>query len=341
MSATEDGVGRGSDCSRNAVPNVKALCCLVTGAGGFVGSALCKQLTSGSTPVELRLIVRNPSHSVQDASSTLISTLNPQTNLVDILSGVDVVIHLASRVHITHENNADAMRRYREDNVDATMHLAKQAVLAGVSRFIFISSVKVHGEYSPPACPIKECDALCPMGPYAQSKLDAENQLMALAAQTGLELVIVRPPLVYGPNAKANFASLMRAVVKGWPLPLANIHNRRSLIALDNLLDFIRVCMVHPAAANETFLVSDGLDISTPALIRGIAGVAGVRAVLLPVPLFLLQVMGYFTGRSDEVQRLSGSLQVDISKARKLLGWSPSISVEEGLRRAIVGARAK
>jgi nucleoside-diphosphate-sugar epimerase len=200
---------------------------------------------------------------------------------------------------------------------------------------VFVSSVKVNGESTLIGRAFTEADAPNPQDAYGKSKHETEVGLRQIAADTGMEMVIIRPPLVYGPGVKANFAALMRAVQRGYPLPLGAVHNQRSLVALDNLVDFIVTCITHPQAANQTFLVSDGQDLSTTELVRGMAQAAGVPARLLPVPMWALQVGASLLGKSDAVQRLCGNLQVDISKARSLLGWVPPVSVEEGLRRAM------
>ena len=218
------------------------------------------------------------------------------------------------------------------------MSLARMAAKEGVKRFIFISSVKVNGESTRPGRAFTEADAPNPQDAYGQSKHEAELGLRQLAADTGMEVVIIRPPLVYGPDVKANFAALMRAVQRGCPLPLGAVHNQRSLVALDNLVDFIFTCISHPQAANQTFLVSDGQDLSTTELVRGMARAAGAPARLLPVPVWALQAGARLLGKEDAVERLCGNLQVDISKARSLLGWVPPVSLEEGLRRAVGGA---
>jgi nucleoside-diphosphate-sugar epimerase len=234
-----------------------------------------------------------------------------------------------------HDISADQLAAFRTINLDGTLSLARQAAVAGVKRFLFISTVKVNGELTSLGHPFTECDAPAPQDAYGQSKLEAEQGLRKLAAATGMELVIIRPPLVYGPGVKANFASLMRAVQRRWPLPLGDLHNRRSLVALDNLIDFIITCIDHPKAANQTFLISDGQDLSTTELVRGLAQAAGVTTRLLPVPAWVLEIAGRLVGKGDAVQRLCGNLQIDSNKARILLGWEPKISVQEGLRRAV------
>ncbi len=205
----------------------------------------------------------------------------------------------------------------------------------GVRRFVFVSSIGVNGLETGHGQGFFEADKPNPHNAYALSKWEAEQGLMQIATATGLEVVIIRPPLVYGPDAPGNFGSLMRAVQRGWPLPLGAVHNQRSLVALDNLVDFIITCITHPQAANQTFLVSDGQDLSTTELVRGMSQAAGVPSRLLPVPVWALRAGALLLGKGDAVQRLCGNLQMDISKARSLLGWVPPVSVQEGLRRAM------
>jgi nucleoside-diphosphate-sugar epimerase len=233
------------------------------------------------------------------------------------------------------DTESDPLAVFRAVNVQTTLNLARQAAAAGVKRFVFISSIGVNGCQTATGKPFAEAGQSKPYNFYALSKWEAEEGLSRIASETEMEVVIIRPPLVYGLNAPGNFGSLMRAVRRGWPLPLGAVHNQRSLVALDNLVDFIITCITHPQAANQTFLVSDGQDLSTTELVRGMAHAAGLPARLLPVPVWALQAGGALLGKGDAVQRLCGNLQVDISKARRLLGWVPPVSVEEGLRRAM------
>jgi nucleoside-diphosphate-sugar epimerase len=295
---------------------------LVTGSTGFVGAAVLKALYMET--VDARPCSRED-----------VGAINGQTKWSIVLSGVVVVVHCAARAHVMREHAADALTAYREVNVAGTLRLAQQAAAAGVQRFVFVSSIKVNGEATLPGQAFTERDAPAPQDPYGQSKHEAEQGLRQLAADTGMEVVVIRPPLVYGPGVKANFAALMRAVQRGWPLPLGAVHNQRSLVALDNLVDLIVTCLHHPAAANQTFLASDGQDLSTADLVRGMARAAGVPARLLPVPVWALQAVAGALGKGAAVQRLCGNLQVDISKARSLLGWVPPVTVAEGLRRAM------
>ena len=285
------------------------------------------------------LVVRIATRSLQDRGDdfegVVVGAIDAETQWSEALRGIDTVVHLAARVHVMNDASENPMAEFRRINVAGTLNLARQAAAAGVKRFVFISSVKVNGERTAPGRPFTETDAPNPQDAYGQSKHEAEQGLRLMAEDTGMEVVIIRPPLVYGPGVKANFAALMRAVQRGWPLPLGAVHNQRSLVALDNLVDFIVTCITHPKAANQTFLVSDGQDLSTTELVRGMAKAAGVPARLLPVPVWALQAAGALLGKGDAVQRLCGNLQVDISKARQLLGWVPPVSVEEGLKMAM------
>ncbi len=307
---------------------------LVTGANGFLGSALCATLFREGHAV--RAVVRFRSTRGAVVETVGVGSIGAETNWLVVLEGVEVVIHLAARVHVMHDKTDDPLAEFRAANVEATLNLALQAAAVGVRRFVFISSVKVNGESTSPGRAFTEVDPPNPQDAYGQSKYEAEQGLRLISADTGMEVVIIRPPLVYGPGVKANFAALMRAVQRGWPLPMGTItHNRRSLVGLDNLVDLIMTCIVHPAAANQTFLASDGGDLSTTALVRSLARAAGVSACLLPVPVWVLRIAAALLGKGAAVQRLCGSLQVDISKARDLLGWVPPVSVDEGLRRAV------
>lgn len=302
---------------------------LVTGASGFVGEALVRKLAAAG-------------HAVTGVSRHGAEVNRPDMNCVKryedaapLMAGHACLVHLAARVHVMNDAAQDPLAAFRAANVTLTLNLARQAAAAGIKRFVFISSIKVNGEATLPGQPFTEHDAFAPQDPYGVSKMEAEQGLRQIAAETGLEVVIIRPPLVYGPGVRANFAALMQAVARGVPLPLGAINNRRSLVALDNLLDLIVTCLSHPAAANQTFLVSDGEDLSTPELVRRMARAVGKPARLLPVPLWLLDAGARLLGKQDQLQRLSGSLQLDISKNRDLLGWQPPINVNEGLRRTV------
>jgi len=250
------------------------------------------------------------------------------------LADVDTVVHSAARVHVMNDTESDPLAAFRLVNVAGTVNLARQAVAAGARRFVFISSIKVNGEGTPKGRPYKADDLPAPADPYGISKREAEDALRELAAETGLEVVIIRPVLVYGPGVKANFLAMMRWLDKGIPLPFGAINNLRSLVALDNLADLVVTCVDHPGAANETFLVSDGEDLSTSGLLRRMSRALGRPARLLPIPGILLQIAATSLGKRSLSQRLCGSLQVDIQKTRELLGWEPPVSVDDALRSA-------
>ena len=316
---------------------------LVTGASGFIGRRVCQNLTqlnhrvrtvTSSRASELRLFASVPMEDILDVVRVNHEAISP-LDWARACDGVGAVIHLAARAHVLRETLGDVYAVYRKANCEVTLALALAALESGVKRFIFVSSIGVNGAETFDA-PFTPSDAAAPHSPYAVSKCEAEIGLSKLAEQRGLDVVIIRPPLVYGPGAPGNFGALMRAVQRGWPLPLGAVHNQRSLVALDNLVDFIITCITHPLAANQTFLVSDGQDLSTTELVRGMAQAAGLPARLLPLPVWALRAGASLLGKGDAVQRLCGNLQVDISKARSLLGWVPPVSVEEGLRRAMV-----
>lgn len=255
-----------------------------------------------------------------------------------LLEGCEVVVHAAAHVHVA-ESEADGhIDVFRDVNAAGSLSLARQAAHAGVRRFVFISSIKVNGEETLPGRPFRAEDRPMPTGPYAASKAEAELGLVELAAETGMEYVIIRPPLVYGPGVKANFRSMMEWLASGVPLPLGAVeHNRRSLIALDNLVDLILTCIDHPRAKNMVFLAADGQDLSTSDLLRRLAAAMGVRARLLPVPVPALRAASRLLGKEAVLRRLCGDLQVDISRAQQVLGWVPPIGVDEGFRRTAAG----
>ncbi|WP_278800111.1 UDP-glucose 4-epimerase family protein [Marinobacter nauticus] len=304
---------------------------LVTGGSGFVGSALIKRLLSEHRDILAvgRSDVNLPVETVKVSSFSELGALGQR------LGSVDVVVHCAARAHIMNDDTVDPLAEYRKVNVDGTLNVARHALEAGVKRFLFVSSIKVNGEHTSPGRPFTEEAVPAPEDPYGISKYEAERELQALCAETGMELVIIRPPLVYGPGVKGNFASMIRLMEKGLPLPLGAVRNKRSLVALDNLVDLIVTCVDSPAAANQVFLAADGQDISTTELLRNVANAMGKPARLLPVPSGLLMLGASLFGKKAVAKRLLGSLQVDISKARELLGWQPPVSVEEGLAWAV------
>jgi nucleoside-diphosphate-sugar epimerase len=250
------------------------------------------------------------------------------------LAGVTAVVHAAARVHVMRDESPEPLAEFRRANVEGTLALARQAAAAGATRFVFVSSIKVNGESTPPDKPFSAADAPRPQDPYGISKWEAEQELGELARKTSLELVIVRPPLVYGAGVKANFFALLKWLHREVPLPFGAIHNRRSLVALDNLVDLLAVCAEHPAARGRTLLVSDGEDLSTTELLRRLAAALGVRARLVPVPEQVLIAAARVVGAGSIAQRLCGSLCVDSAPTRQLLGWTPPVSVDEGLRTA-------
>ena len=262
-----------------------------------------------------------------------IGEIDNQTDWSTEFVHIDCVIHCAARAHVMNETEADALAAYRAVNVDGTRRLAEQAVEMGVRRLIYLSSIKVNGEQTVPGERFNSFDNVFPEDPYGISKWEAEQALHEVSAKTGLEIVIIRPSLVYGPGVKGNFLSLLGWLKKGIPLPLGAIHNQRSLVGIDNLIDLIITCIDHPAAANQTFLVSDDEDLSTTELLRGMGHALGMPARLLPVPSSLLQFGANLLGKKDVAQRLFGNLQVDISKTKEILNWKPPVGVDEGLRK--------
>ncbi|WP_372239445.1 UDP-glucose 4-epimerase family protein [Pseudomonas sp. 2FE] len=308
-------------------------CVLVTGASGFVGSSVLQRLIVDKREELVAVIRRDNAQTPAGVMRAKVESLGPDCQWQSALNGVRVVIHAAARVHMMNDQVADPLTEFRKVNVEGTLNLARQAAVAGVRRFIFISSIKVNGEGTPVGVPYSADAQPAPADPYGISKMEAEQGLRALAAETGMEVVIIRPTLVYGPGVKANFLSMMRWLHKGVPLPFGAIHNRRSLVALDNLVDLIVTCIDHPAAANQTFLVSDGEDLSTSELLRRMGAALGKPARLLPVPSWVLETGAAMLGKNALSQRLCGSLQVDISKTRELLGWAPPVSVDAALRK--------
>ncbi|MFV3304334.1 UDP-glucose 4-epimerase family protein [Pseudomonas sp. NY15181] len=305
---------------------------LLTGATGFVGRGMLALLCA-EPGVGVRIAVRRlPDELPGGIECVHIEGLSASQCWEEAVRGIDVVIHAAARVHVMDERAADPLTEFRAVNVEATRELARQAVAVGVKRFVYVSSIKVNGEETEPGQPYRADSVANPQDPYGQSKLEAEQMLFALAEETGLEVVVVRPPLVYGPGVKANFASLMGALQRRLPLPFAAIDNRRSLVARDNLVDLLLLCARHPAAAGRVFLASDGQDLSTAQLCRELSEALGVHPRLLPVPALALRTLGLLSGRSQQVQRLLGSLQVDISSTRQVLDWQPPVPVKQAIR---------
>ena len=308
---------------------------LVTGGAGFLGHALVEAVAMLSGANIVAATRSNSVHYSAGVVQTYIGDLGSYTAWELPLHQIDTVIHTAARVHVMNDCAADPLALFREVNTAGTLNLARQAAEAGVRRFIFISSIKVNGESTPLDRPFRADDPANPSDPYAISKHEAEQGLLKLAKACSMEVVIIRPVLVYGPGVKANFLQLMRLVSKGIPLPFGAIHNARSLVSLDNLVDFIQVCIDHPGAANQTFLVSDGHDLSTTELATGLKAQMPSSGWLIPVPQSLIHLGATLLGRHAAAQRVLGSLRVDITKNRELLGWVPPGSVEEGLRKTV------
>lgn len=306
---------------------------LLTGASGFVGRAVWQALRQCGLAV--RPVFRSQA-SVLAAEcpadeAAVVPTLDGATEWTQALAGMDVVVHCAARAHVMRDEAVEPLVEYRRVNVGGTLHLARQAAAAGVRRFVFISSIGVNGNIS--RNPFTANDDAHPAEPYAQSKWEAEQGLWGIQQETGMEIVIIRPPLVYGPNAPGNFGSLVRWLKRGIPLPLGAVRNQRSLVGIDNLVDLILRCVEHSAAANQVFLAGDGEDLSTTDLLRRTAAAIGAPNRLVPVPMWLLNLVARLLRKGAVAQRLLGSLQVDISKTRDVLGWQPPLSVDEGLKK--------
>ena len=309
---------------------------LVTGANGFVGKSLRAELLKRGSAVTAAL--RNPDALLEDVDTVPVGNIDEKTDWTDALHpqgggrDVEVVIHLAARVHVMKETSVDPLTDYLKVNLYGTANLAYQAARAGVKRLVYVSSVKVNGECATEAQPYVETDPPDPQDPYAVSKWEAELALQRIAQETALEVVIVRPPLVYGSGVAGNFVKMMKVIEKGIPLPLASVKNRRSLLYIGNLVDALITCATHPAAAGETYLVSDGAAISTSDLLRQLAAAMNVPARLFPCPPTLISLVAKMAGKSEQAERLLGSLQVDSDKIRRELNWQPPYSVQQGLQ---------
>jgi nucleoside-diphosphate-sugar epimerase len=305
---------------------------LITGASGFIGGAVC--LEANSRGLNVRAVTRNRCDFPGIGVNVAVGAINESTDWGNAIQGCDTVLHLAARVHVIRDAASDQLAEFRKVNVSATLNLARQAALAGVRRFVFISSIGVNGNQTL-VRPFNAQDFEAPHSLYAISKYEAEIALRELAKETGMEIVVIRPPLVYGPNAPGNFRTLVRWLSRGLPLPFGLVTtNRRSLVGLDNLVDLILTCAEHPKAANQTFLVSDGDDLSSADLLRRIGKAIGRPACLIPVPVSILNIVFGMLGNRSIAQSLLGSLQVDISKTCELLDWKPPVPLDEGLLRA-------
>lgn len=308
----------------------------LTGATGFVGSALLQRFVADG--VAVRALVRNDlvklPYGVGKVVADLAGLVDCHVSLATSLKECGVVVHAAARSHIMRDEVSDPLAEYRRVNRDATLALGRLAAQAGVKRFVFVSSVKVNGEMTRPRDAFVSEITHAPIDPYGLSKYEAEQGLLAIAKETGLEVVIIRPPLVYGPGAKGNFATMVNWVKKGVPLPFGSVRNARSLVALNNLVDFIVLCADparSPKAANEVFLISDGADVSTSDLLRKVAKACGVKSRLLSVPTELMRFAARVLGKGAVADRLFSNLQVDSSKAQDLLGWKPVVTMDEAL----------
>lgn len=310
---------------------MKKIC--VTGANGFIGSSICKTLSSLGQPVKGFVRELHPSLNTSGVEYVPVGDISLDINWIDQLYGCECVIHCAGRAHIMGKNVDPNI--YRQSNVESTRKIAEHAVKAGVKRFIFLSSLKVNGEskfnnYKNKIITID--DKPNPEDEYARSKLEAENILLEIAKRTDLEVVIIRLPLVYGHGVKGNLSKLIKLIKIGIPLPFSLIKNKRSMIGINNLIDMLLICINHPCAVGKTFLVSDGKDLSTQELTHFIASAMGSKANLFPLPISFLKFASYIVGKNSEIDRLIGSLQVDISHTRELLNWKPNVSVEEEIR---------
>ena len=303
---------------------------LLTGATGFVGQWLMKSHASMPWRCAVRAL---PESSSPEFFS--VGNIDSHTDWTSVLNDIRVVVHMAARAHIMHDNCADPLAEYRQVNTEGTLNLARQAAAAGVKRFIFVSSIKVNGETTSGLQPFTESLTCEVQDPYGISKKEAEDGLRIIAAETGMEVVIIRPPLVYGAGVKANFLNLMKLADTSIPLPFGAINNKRSMVYVGNLVDFIIKCIDHPSAANQTFLVCDGEDLSLRSLVMMMRTSLGRPARLVPVPAVLFRIAGRIAGKPEVVDRLVGDLQTDSSKARKLLNWVPPFTVQQGINAAI------
>lgn len=314
----------------------------VTGATGFVGAPLSEALSRRGERVR-RLLRRPPDPATPAAAgddAPVVGEIGPQTDWSSVLQGVACVVHCAASVHGLHQSPADKAESCRRVNREGTLRLAEAAAAAGVRRLIFLSSIKVNGERTAPGEPFRSDTPPAPQDAYGTSKWDAERGLQAIAGRTGLEVVVIRPPLVHGPGVRANMLRLLRLVDRGIPLPLGAIRNSRSSVSRDNLIDLLLLCLDHPAAAGGTFLVADDWSPSTPELVGCLADALGRPSRLLPVPPELLRRCGALAGRSEEIRRLTDSLVVDASATSRRLGWTPPTPAREGLRRTAAWYRS-
>lgn len=299
----------------------------LTGATGFVGGAILKELVAS------KLVVLGRTRPSEFNGVFVPFDINQPFDVRDSLKGVDVVVHCAARVHVMRDVASEPLLEFRRSNVEGTLRLAEQAAQAGVRRFIFISSIKVNGESTTDREPFTVTDAPAPADAYGISKAEAELALFRVSRDLGMDVVVIRPPLIYGPGVKANFAALLRLAKSGLPLPLGSATNLRSFVAVDNLVDLVMLCLSHPSAANQVFLVSDGHDLSTAELLKTMAVATKSRTIVFPFPVWLLKGACVLLGAGAIADRLFGSLQVDISHTTRTLGWRPKLDFAEGIKR--------
>jgi nucleoside-diphosphate-sugar epimerase len=310
---------------------------LISGAGGFIGRALCAEAVARGWRV--RGAVRTAGGISGIPETVNVGQIDGGTDWTEALHEVDVVIHLAARVHVMNENDDDPLGAFRKVNLEGTLNFARQAARAGVRRFIHVSTIGVLGSSTDGGRIFTEADTPAPHDSYTVSKWETEQQLIDLAAETSMEVVILRPPLVYGAEAPGNVALMLKVLASGFPLPFAAVHNLRSLVYVGNLVDALLLCAKHPAAANRVYLVCDGEDVSTPDLLRRLGIAMGRPARLWSCPPVMLRLAGKMIGRSDQIDRLLGSLRVDSGKLRRELGWVPPFSLQQGLQAAAKGCR--
>ncbi len=309
----------------------KSLRLLITGANGFVGRPLCT--VAHKVGYAVKAVTRKPSRFDDGVENIAISDFDQEARWLEAFNDVDIVVHLAARVHVMKESAIDVLSAYRLVNVEGTLRLARYAATAGVRRFIYLSSIKVNGETTNKDRPFSADDKPDPKDPYGVSKMEAEQVLLSLSEQTGMEVSIIRPPLVYGPGVGANFSAMMRWIAYRFPLPLGLMTNQRSMVALDNLIDLVLICAENPAAKGQVFLVSDGQDVSVAELLKKLARLLDVPSYLIPVPVKFLRCMATIMGKKNIADRLCDSLQVDIGKTREVLGWTPPITLDQGLKK--------
>ncbi|BCM25276.1 UDP-glucose 4-epimerase [Methyloradius palustris] len=305
---------------------------LVTGANGFVGSRLIRRLVADGYNV--KAIVRSDQPIASHANKIIVPCVNAETDWSVYLHDIEIIVHLAARVHVMNELSNDSLTAFQEVNLHATVNLAVQAAKAGVRRFVYISSIKVNGEYTH-SHPFTELDAPNPKDPYGISKWQTEQALRAVSIRTGMQIVIVRPPLIYGIGVKANFLNLMKLIDRRVPLPFGSINNKRSMLYVENLVDALVQCAIHEKAAGETYLLSDGYDVSTPELCRLIAMSFGRSVWMINFNLLIMYWLSKLLGKSAAIERLTQSLQIDSRKIRRDLGWSPPYTIEQGLAETV------